>query len=76
MKKSALAVIVLFIFFSSCEIEYRDGHRYPHAMGWEHRHHPDHHELYNHGWHHDKNGNEIIGSPPAKDFNHSKEGGI
>ena len=70
MKMALVLVAATLIFLFSCEIEYRDGHRYPHAMGWEHRHHPDHIETYNHGWHHDKNGNEIIGHPPVKDLNH------
>jgi hypothetical protein len=57
------ALVILLVTLQACEVEYRDGHRYPHAMGWEHQHHPDHKEYYNHGFHHDKNGNEIVGHP-------------
>jgi hypothetical protein len=62
MKKLLLAVAVL-LFLSSCEVEVRDGHRYHHYRGWEHRHYPDHHEIYDHGYHHDAHGNEIIIHP-------------
>ena len=70
MKKSLTAITALLLLLPSCEIEFRDGHRYPHAMGWEHRRHPANIETYNHGWHHDKNGNEIFGNPPSKELNH------
>jgi hypothetical protein len=57
------AIVTGLLFLSSCEIELRDGHSYPHAMGWEHRHNPSHHDYYNHRFHHDKDGNEIVGHP-------------
>ncbi len=63
MKKTLTAVFALCIFISSCEVEVRDGHRYNHAHGWEHAHYPDHHEVYNHGYHHDSHGAEIIVRP-------------
>ncbi len=59
MKKSFIAVAATLVFLSSCEIEYRGGLRYYHPWGWEHRHYPGHHEVYNHGYHHDEHGNEI-----------------
>lgn len=63
-KDIVISVVIGVLFFlSSCEIEYRDGHSYPHAMGWEHSHHPNHKEYYNHGFHHDKNGDEVVGHP-------------
>lgn len=57
----ALAGVVLLL--TSCEVEVRDGRTYHHPWGWEHRHYPDHHEIYNHGYHHDKDGNEINPQP-------------
>ena len=63
MKKLLLIIAVAFIFLSSCEIEERDGHQYHHARGWEHHHYPEHHESYNHGYHHDEHGGEIIIHP-------------
>jgi hypothetical protein len=47
MKKLFLIMTIL-IFISSCEIENRGGHKYPHALGWEHRHH--HSDDQNHGF--------------------------
>ena len=60
MKKLLLVVSVTIIFLSSCEVELRDGVRYHHYWGYEHSHHPDHREVYNHGYHHDGHGGEII----------------
>ena len=59
MKKLAVVVVAL-IFLASCEVEVRGGHTYHHHMGWEHANHPDHHEAYNHGYHHDDKGAELI----------------
>jgi hypothetical protein len=59
MKKAFFAVAALLIFLSSCEVEYRGDHPYYHAWGYEHRHYPEHHEVYNHGYHHDEHGHEI-----------------
>ena len=63
MKKLIAAVFASLIFLSSCEVEVRDGHRYHHPRGYEHQHYPDHHEVYNHGYHHDAHGGEIILRP-------------
>ena len=63
MKKLLLVVSVAILFLSSCEIELRDGQRYHHHRGWEHSHYPNHLEVYNHGYHHDIHGNEIIIQP-------------
>ena len=62
MKKLLFAVVAL-MFLASCEVEVRDGVRYHHPWGWEHHHYPDHHEVYNHGYHHDAHGAEIIVHP-------------
>jgi len=58
MKKALAALAAMIIFLSSCEVEVRGGSNYYHPWGWEHRHHPDHHEVYKHGYHHDEHGNE------------------
>ena len=60
MKKAFMAVAAALVLFSSCEVEVRGGHTYHHPWGWEHHHYPDHHEVYNHGYHHDEHGGEII----------------
>ena len=60
MKKAFIAAAALLIFLSSCEVEVRDGAHYHHAYGYEHHHYPEHHEIYNRGYHHDAHGNEII----------------
>lgn len=61
MKKIIIAVAALgLIGLSSCEVEVRDGHHYHHHPGWEHEHYPNHHEVYDHGYHHDSHGDEII----------------
>ena len=60
MKKVILATLaVAFIFLTSCEVEVRDGVTYHHRSGYEHQHYPEHHEQYNHGYHHDGHGGEI-----------------
>lgn len=59
MKKVLLIVSVAIIFLTSCEVEYRGGYRYHHYRGYEHAHYPDHHEVYNHGYHHDEHGGEV-----------------
>ena len=63
MKKLLLVVGVTILFLSSCELEVRDGRNYHHYRGWEHAHYPNHHEVYNHGYHHDSHGGEIIERP-------------
>jgi len=63
MKKLLFAVSAAVMFLSSCEIEMVDGHRYHHRRGWEHSHYPNHHEIYNHGYHHNRHGDEIIIEP-------------
>ena len=63
MKKALFATIAALLFLSSCEVEVRDGHNYNHPHGWEHEHYPEHHEVYNHGYHHDSHGAEIIFHP-------------
>ena len=64
MKRTIVAVAsLLIIFLSSCEVEVRDGVHYHHPWGYEHRHYPDHHEVYNHGYHHVAHGGEIIVRP-------------
>ena len=60
MKKILLIVSVVILFLSSCEVEYRGGSRYNHYRGYEHSHYPNHNEAYNHGYHHDEHGGEII----------------
>jgi hypothetical protein len=60
VKLTLLTGAVLMLFLSSCEVEYRGGVAYHHPWGWEQRHYPDHHEIYNHGYHHDEHGAEII----------------
>jgi hypothetical protein len=59
MKKLIIAVFAAALIFSSCETEIRDGRSYHHYRGYEHEHYPDHHEVYNHGYHHDKDGHEM-----------------
>jgi hypothetical protein len=60
MKKITLAILAgAFLFLTSCEVEVRDGVTYHHHMGYEHQHYPDHHEQYNHGYHHDAHGGEL-----------------
>jgi hypothetical protein len=63
MKKILLTVSAAIIFLSSCEVELRDGRRYHHYRGYERYHYPDHREVYNHGYHHDARGGEIIVAP-------------
>ncbi len=58
MKKLILATAAMLILLSACEVEVRDGVSYHHPRGWEHRYHPDHIEIYDHGYHHDEHGNE------------------
>jgi hypothetical protein len=55
-----IAVTTCTLFLSSCEVEYRGDVRYHHFWGYEHAHYPDHHEVYNHGYHHDVHGGEMI----------------
>ena len=60
MKKLILAfTAAAFLILTSCEVEVRDGVTYHHHRGWEHENYPDHHEEYNHGYHHDRDGGEI-----------------
>lgn len=60
MKKLLLATVAAMILLvSSCEVEVRDGHNYHHMHGYEHSHYPSHHEVYDHGYHHDGHGAEI-----------------
>jgi len=61
MKKSLLAISVVIISLSSCEVEYRGDQRYSHYRGYEHAHYPDHHDEYHHGYHHDDHGGEMHG---------------
>ena len=63
MKKLLLVVSVTILFLASCEVEYMGDTRYHHYRGYEHSHYPDHHEIYNHGYHHDNHGGEIIEQP-------------
>ncbi len=62
MKKSLsiVAVMLCAIFLTSCEVEYLGDARYNHYWGYEHSHYPEHHEVYNNGYHHDAHGDEII----------------
>lgn len=46
--KKLFVVFALLIFLSSREVEVRGGYHNYHPWGWEHRHYPDHHEVYNH----------------------------
>lgn len=59
MKKLLLTAAASLILFTACEVEERDGQTYHHHRGWEHQHYPEHHEQYNHGYHHDGHGNEL-----------------
>jgi|GEM_PF-1337934 len=59
MKKVLLVISMLIVFLSSCEVEYRGGYRYYHYWGYEHAHYPYHHDVYNHGYHHDEHGGEL-----------------
>ena len=63
MKKILVVFSLSIIFFSSCEVELRDGRSYHHYRGYEHSHYPNHHEIYNHGYHHDAHGGEILLQP-------------
>ncbi len=60
MKKIFFALSIAVVFLSSCEIELVEGRRHNHYRGWEHSHYPEHHEVYNHGYHHDAHGGEVI----------------
>ena len=60
MKKLILAASIVMLFLSSCEVEMRDNVRYRHYRGYEHSHYPNHHDVYNHGYHHNGHGDEII----------------
>lgn len=60
MKKVLVTVSIAIISLSSCEVEYVAGRRYHHYRGYEHSHYPDHNEVYNHGYHHDEHGGEIM----------------
>ncbi len=63
MKKLFLTISTAILFLSSCEVELRDEHRYHHFRGYEHSHYPEHREIYNHGYHHNDHGEEIIVVP-------------
>ncbi|MFI5151466.1 MAG: hypothetical protein ACHQRM_17195 [Bacteroidia bacterium] len=58
MKKLIILTSISLIFLSSCEVEFRGEQRYTHYRGYEHRHYPDHHDEYNHGYHHNERGGE------------------
>lgn len=45
MKKQLLAVVVMLMFLSSCEVELVDNQRHYHPHGWgQHSHHEGGHE--------------------------------
>jgi hypothetical protein len=58
MKKSLFVLCAGLVLLSSCELEYRGDTRYTHFRGYEGRHYPGHHDVYNHGYHHDDRGGE------------------